>query len=28
LIKNGEVAEQIVGSQPYEQLKRTISAKL
>jgi len=28
LIKNGEVAEQFVGSQPYDQLKQKVSAKL
>ena len=28
LIKNGEVAEQFVGSQPYDQLKKKVGAKL
>ena len=28
LIKNGEVAHQIVGSMPYEKFKETVSAKL
>jgi len=28
LIKNGEVAHQIVGSMPYEKFKQAISAKL
>jgi len=28
LIKDGEVAEQFVGSQPYDQLKQKVGAKL
>ena len=28
IIKNGEVAHQIVGSQPYEQFKQTVEANL
>ncbi len=28
IIKNGEVAQQIVGSQPYDQFKQTVSANL
>lgn len=28
LIKNGAVADQIVGAQPYEQFKRAVLAKL
>ena len=28
IIKNGEVAHQIVGSQPYEQFKQTVMANI